>query len=171
MPVSSDVTLNGEAEPRWPDVCVLCGIEHPDGRFEFRASRVGFDQLLTLSWSVGARPKVQVPACGVCTRALRLDRRLRGVTTWIVGLAVGGAVLWLVDTLGWLPSQPRALRRWAAAGFMLLGLVPFLVWEMLRPPKVDVTAKGKNVSYEFADRSYAEMFRELNDENVRSTSY
>jgi hypothetical protein len=170
MPVSSDVTLIDEAEPKWPDVCVLCGNDDPDSRFEFRASRVGFDQIFTLSWSIGSRPKVRVPACGVCTRALRLDRRLRGVTMWIVGLAVGGAVLWLVDTLGWLPTQ-RVLRRWAAAGFMLLGLAPFLVWEMLRPPKVDVTAKGKTVCYEFADRSYAEMFRALNDEFVRSTSY
>jgi hypothetical protein len=47
-------------------------------------------------------------------------------------------------------------------GIALICLVPWLAWETVFPPPIDLTAFSETVDYEFRDPEYAEEFMELN---------
>lgn len=165
MPLSTDVTLPIDRRPEWPSRCVRCGHDEPTDVFRFRASRVGLDQLVTLHFALGSRPNVEVPACPVCTRALRQARLLRRLLTGPLYLIVTVAVLYAVDQLGWLPHGP--FRRWAMAGIGLAGISPIFSWDLLHPSTVDATARHGKLVYEFRDANFARDFAELNDAEAR----
>lgn len=161
MPLSTDVTLPIDHRPEWPSRCVRCGQDEPTDVFRFRASRVGFDQLITLNFAIGSRPTIEAPACPDCAKALRRARRLRLFLIWPAYIILGIAVLYTLDKLGWIPHGPY--RKWIMTGIVLLAVFPFMIWEGSHPAIVGATARHKKLDYEFRDPEYAENFAELND--------
>ena len=47
-------------------------------------------------------------------------------------------------------------------------MFPYFVWSVLRPPLFDMTVKKDVVDYEFADRGYAALFWQANQDDVVS---
>ena len=68
------------------------------------------------------------------------------------------ATLWGLHSLGVLSGGLRPYRRYIAAAVILAAFVPYIVWEILNPPRVDATARGRKIDYEFADPEYAGLF-------------
>ena len=57
-----------------------------------------------------------------------------------------------------------AIQKWVAMGMMLICILPLIIWEVVFPPSIDITAYSKSVDYEFRDSGYAEEFAELNQD-------
>lgn len=162
MPFSSDITLPIGQRPIWPSRCILCGSDTPDATFSFRAGRIGWHQLITLHPAIGSRPLVNAPACSSCRRVLRRGRVLREWCSWLVVLPVAIVIIWALHQAGLFSGSFRPYRRWIAAAIILLSLIPYLLVEILHPPRIDATARGKKLDYEFADPDYAILFSSLN---------
>lgn len=161
MPLSTDVTLPLDQRPEWPSRCVKCGEENPIGFFRFRASRVGLDQLVTLHVAIGSRPRVEVPACLPCATELRRRRWFRRLALWPAYIAIGVTAFIVLEKLGWMPTG--AFRKWILVGEAVLAITPLFVWDVMHPPTIDATAKGKKLVYEFGAADYASDFAELNE--------
>ncbi len=164
MGLSHDVKIRGTAAPEWPFVCPSCYRPEPDGVFVMRSSRIGWHQLLTLSWAFGSRPKLRVPACRGCAKRMRAERWGRETLSWVGLFIMVGVVYLVLDALGLLPSGP--LRRWAIAGIFLVVVIPAAMVTMFFPPVLDATASGNNVTYEFKNKEYADHFRDLNQDRL-----
>jgi hypothetical protein len=61
-----------------------------------------------------------------------------------------------------LGSIRSPLKRWLAMSIALISLLPWIAWETVFPPPIDLTAFSDTVDYEFRDPEYAEEFMELN---------
>jgi hypothetical protein len=162
MPLSKDVTLPIDQTPKWPPLCILCGHNNPDSAFRFRAGRIGWDQLVTLSWAWGSRPRVEAPACAQCAKQLRRQRITRELITWLLLIPIIVGVVLLMFRVGWATGPMRPYRRWIAVAAVLIIYLPFQLWQSAHPPILDATAKGDTLDYEFADASYAMLFLEEN---------
>jgi hypothetical protein len=143
-------------------LCVLCGRTDPDSHFRFRASRVGWDQILTLSWAIGSRPRIEAPACAHCATRLRRHRLAREMMSWVILLPAAFVILYALHQTGMFNGSLRPWRRWIAGGVILAAFVPYLIWEAVNPPRLDATARGKAIGYEFADAEYAALFARMN---------
>jgi len=80
-------------------------------------------------------------------------------------------MLWALVTIGvvvavWLGWYKGLLRRWVAACVALTSASPFLLWHLLFPPPIDVTAYSQTVAYDFRDDKYAQEFALLNGGEV-----
>lgn len=163
MAMSLDITLPVGVAPRWPTECIACGRPDPDGEFCFRAARVGWSQFITLSWAIGSRPTVRVPACQSCAAHLRRTRFFRSLGFWIIAIPVLLGVYVLLRKLGWTNGP---FRMHIAVGLGMVALVPFITLEIVWPPMIDATARGAKIDYEFADHEYAKRFIAENIEEV-----
>ena len=65
----------------------------------------------------------------------------------------------------WLASRvlggTSGYKRWLA-GAIALGVVPWMIWNMFRPPPFDITVFSDAVDYELASEEYADDFAQLN---------
>lgn len=161
MAFSHNVKLPIDVTPQWPSYCVRCSIPNPDSVFKFRASRVGWDQLLTLSWAIGKRPIVEAPACSECRTRLKRERLIRNLISWPVTVAVAALVGYILHRLGFFPKGPY--RRWIFVAYACGALLPFIIWEVLHPLTLDATCQGDTITFEFRDRRTAAMFCIMND--------
>ncbi len=159
MALSTDVTLPIEVVPNWPHKCVECGKDEPDAHVTIRAGRVGWDQLLTLGWAWGTRPRVTAPCCSGCSGKLLRRRRIRWAVESLMVLAAALLILGFVAK--WQILQVPG-RRWIMAGIVLVVLMPLFFLSAMFPEPLDATARGKKLDYEFRDKEYAELFRYLN---------
>lgn len=154
MAISIDFNLPKDHPARFPDRCVECGRERPDG--VYRASTHAIGWWTWLFWSRGRRFEVDVPACTGCSARLRRQRWGRfavGLVVTIVGVSLA---MYLLGTF----TSP--LRKWLAMGIALLCLLPVVLWESLVPLAIDLTAYSETIDYEFRDAAYAYEFAALN---------
>lgn len=161
MAFSHDVKLPIDVTPQWPSYCVRCSVPNPDSVFKFRASRVGWDQLLTLSWAIGKRPIVEAPACSECRTRLKRERFIRNLVSWPLTMAIIAIVGYILHRLGLFPTGPY--RRWILAAYVIGPLVPLYIWEATHPLTLDTTCQGNTITYEFRDRRTAAVFCFMND--------
>ncbi len=77
---------------------------------------------------------------------------------------LAAAAIWLAPWLHEMVS--KEVRSWATLGALLVGLTPYLVWELFFPPPFDLTAYTDTVDYEFKDPGYALEFINRNRENL-----
>ena len=99
----------------------------------------------------------RIPACWRCGVRIRVQR-VGGLICVVVF-----AFFFMVLVGPYLEGfVPRSLRKWVAMALLLLCLSPWLLWEVLFPPAIDITAYSKSVDYEFRDSNYAHDFAELN---------
>lgn len=157
---SHDVTLPIDQRPEWPQICIRCGERSPTSTFSIRGSRIGWDQILTLGWAIGSRPLIEAPACPECAAALRRERCLSGITSWLMCIPLIALGMWVAHMLGLLHGP---LRKWYAMGAALLFCAPILIWELLNPRTFDVTVRHGKIDYEFKDRMYAASFAIANN--------
>lgn len=163
MALSHDVTLPIDASPRWPDACVCCLKIHPARTMRLRADRIGWDQLITLGWAVGLRPLYEVPACEACERGLIRARRLRWAARALVAVVGVLAAAWLLRAGG---VGPNPVSRWIIAFAAMILIVPAAVFDALHPLRIDTTARGSRIDFEFASRDYAAAFAEANGTRI-----
>lgn len=155
MPTSTDVNLPRKHTAKFPTRCVRCNADPDGGSLKIWTHSIGW--WTTVFWMFGSSMSVRVPACRGCGWRIRIQRT--GSTIAIMVFA------FLFLFLVWPHLDdfiPRAFRRWAAMGAILLCLSPWFFWEVFFPPSIDITAYSESVDYEFRDSSYAHEFAELN---------
>ena len=157
MPMSTDVSLPKAWAAVFPDRCVVCGAEGPGGTFAVGTTTASRGTaLFGLPWT--AKTRIAAPACRDCGRLIWLQRLVAaGLTAALAAVAI--MYVWPAVE----PHVPRAARRLARWGVVLLSVVPTLAWQMFHPPPFDVTAGDREVDYEFASEAYAREFARLND--------
>ena len=159
MPLSTDIHLPRDHEAKWPKACVRCLRENPSESVSRVAHGIGWTSfaapLLPVVKLIGLTgPSVDVPVCAECIDSVRRERWLRSLAMW----APIVTILALATQLGWF-GQGRHF----VLGVILLFSIPAFVFEIIRPPWIEVyRAKNKRLSYEFRRKDFAERFAELN---------
>lgn len=95
---------------------------------------------------------------------MRGQKWRRRIITWgfaAIGVAVAAYLL---------AEHHGPFKRWIALGIAMLCLSPLIVWEVLFPPPVDLTAYSNTVDYEFRDADYAAEFASLNNGKMEEDS-
>jgi hypothetical protein len=159
MHLSTDVNLPKTLRPTFPDRCVACGLPCPDSTIPVGTHAIGWWTIAL--WVHGARFSVDVPACEACRRQMVRQRWLR---LFVCGVFV---VVGLGVALYVLGSFRGPLHRWLAMGIALLCLLPWIAWEIVSPPPIDLTAYSDTVDYEFRDEDYAQEFAMLNQQATK----
>ncbi len=152
--MSTDIHLPKSLRPIFPDRCIACGVDHPDGIYRAGTNAIGWWTLVF--WSFGPRFSVNVPACRPCRGRMRRQRWVRlaaGAVFTLIGVGVGSYLL------RWYRGP---LKKWLILPIALVGLLPFFLWETFFPRPIDLTAYSTTVDYEFADADYAREFAALN---------
>jgi hypothetical protein len=103
---------------------------------------------------------VDAPACEWCRDRLRRQHWLRWAISAIIAMIGVGVAFWMLQSL------KGPLRRWLAMGIALACMSPWLLWEAMFPPALDLTAYTDTVDYEFRDAEYANDFAELNQASL-----
>ena len=157
MPLTTDVNLPKTHTATFPTRCVRCN-EDPEGN----SLKIGTNSIgwwTALLWSFGSRFSVSVPACRGCGLRIRIQR-IGGTVAILVIAALFMFLVWphLEDFI------PRAFRKWAAMGLLLLCISPWFLWEVFFPPSFEITAYSESVDYEFRDSFYAHEFADLNQD-------
>ena len=157
MTMSIDVNLPKDHPARFPDRCVVCGIESPDSTMRVFTNAIGW--WTWLFWIFGKPFFIRLPACTGCSRWLHVRRFLDVVIT--IGI--------IVLAYGYLrPLVPRDLPRFVQKvilmGLLLLCFLPCFILNIFFPPPFDLTAFEKSVDYEFRDAELAQEFAELNQD-------
>ena len=153
--LATGVKLSKSKLARWPARCIRCGTP-PTTKLRVYTHAIGW---WTALFAFGSRFTVEVPSCEPCKRKVLWQRRIRFVVMMVflvVGVIVAGRVL----------DSTRGLRIWLAALIALGVALPWILWEVLVPRVVELTAYSNDVKYEFADREYAEEFAALNDAEI-----
>ena len=156
MSLSTDVTLPRGVNPIFPDKCIVCHAK-PDSAVRIaQNSQNGliafFMPLIMLfGWS-----RVEVPLCQSCKPRFRIQRWGRQILCWALVIVL---VWWLVPQFR---SWSGLTRKIAVGGLVLIGLIPYVAWEVIWPRIFDTTARDDTVDYEFASAAYASEFAALN---------
>jgi hypothetical protein len=155
MALSIDINLPRSHRARFPDRCVVCGLDEPGSTVRLFSTSIGW---WTWVFLVGGWPSVvDAPACRSCGWQYQFTRGL--------GFVVSAAVTWIVLSLTWpliSNAVPRGLRKWVVAAIVLLCLSPLIIYRIFRPKAFDITVYAKSIDYEFADQQYAIDFAVLN---------
>jgi hypothetical protein len=154
MPMSTDVSLPKGVEPTFPDRCVACGAEHPDGFYRAATHAIGWWTLAF--WHFGPRFSVNVPSCHNCRGLIRRQKWIRlavNAVFILIGVSVG------YSALRWYHGP---LKKWMVLVVALVCVLPVIFWELLFPGPIELTAYSATVDYEFRDSAYAHEFAALN---------
>ena len=157
MPLSIDVNLPRNHDAQFPTRCVQCDLSTNGNTIRVRTHTIGL--LTSILMVFGKVFTVHVPCCQRCTAQIRK----RKIYSLVASIAVAG----LVMTFVWpqvANFAPEPLRKWVAAGLILVALLPLFILSILRPPAFDMTAYGDSVDYEFRRAEYASSFAQLNDD-------
>jgi hypothetical protein len=155
MAFSTDVNLPKSYTARFPDKCVVCGLDRPDSSVRLITGSLGW--WTWLLWCFGKPFTVMAPACGFCAWGLHLRR----IIILLITIAAIVVVMWLVwPTIS--ADVPRFARKWVAMGLILVCLLPWFIWQAFFPHAFDVTAYEDSVDYEFRDKELAVEFAALN---------
>jgi hypothetical protein len=157
MPVSVAIVLPTSTEATFPDACVVCGKQEPQGS----AVLLTRDGLRGRNYFAGWF-RVRVPCCPACGWRMRLGRWWRLVRTVVVGL--GLVVLFMALATGGFTHE---LKNGTLVGILCLvscviSFAALALYERFYPPAFTVTVLGRNVSYEIRDPHQAIGFAEAN---------
>ena len=142
MPLSVDVYLPRNHDAPFPTRCVQCDLSTNGNTIRVRTHTIGL--LTSILVVFGKGFSVHVPYCQRCTAHIR-NRKIFGIVACI-------AVAGLVMTFVWpqvANFAPESVRKWVAAGLILVALLPLFVLSIFRPPAFAMPAYGDSVDYEF----------------------
>jgi hypothetical protein len=158
MPLATTVKLPKKITPRWPQRCVSCGTDVSGGRgstLNWWTHAIGWWTVALLSFGKPYRVK-DVPVCMMCKSRVRWQRWLRILMS--TALIVGAGLIWLTLFRG----QQFPLKRAALVGLIIVTILPWVLWEIIFPPPLDVTAFKETVDFDFRETDYALEFANLN---------
>ena len=162
MPFSTDVRVPRDVEPVFPPFCARCLSDRP-GLMTFYGSRFSWGQLFFFwLWLLRKRVRCEVPICDRCRPAVRWRKRLELL------LMVGLTSAVVVSIYPWL-RQLDLGRQWnklIVLVAVVVGLLPYILWSIFRPPAFDLTVKDDVVDYEFGNEGYADRFVAANADQV-----
>ncbi|KAA5538019.1 hypothetical protein FYK55_27770 [Roseiconus nitratireducens] len=155
MAFSTDINLPRRHHARYPARCVRCGGDHQGRKMRLWTHTIGW--WTAVFWIFGWGFTTRAPACKKCARLIRAQR--------VGGLLLTLLVAGMFMTFVWPHVDDfvaHALRKWVALGLILICLTPYIFWEIVFPPAIDITAYKNSVDYEFRDPEYAFEFADLN---------
>ena len=152
-----DVKIPKSRAPKFPPICVGCA-GAPTTTVKVQQDAIGWWSLVRFGniYGVATGRRVDVPACDACARRLRWELRRREVIQWALAIATVMIGFWLFA--GW----DGMMKRIAILGLVVVVAIPYLVWDQLYPPTVDITVTDSNITFHFADRAYADQFASEN---------
>ncbi len=155
MPLSHDVKIEHKRPIRFPDLCVVCGSEHPGDLLAFSRRRFALWQI-SIWFIPGRKVSVEIPACQDCRiKAVRMGRN-RMLLTIAALCIVAGLMFFFFGNIR------RRFGRLATMALLFAGISPLFLWEVLHPLPFDMTVFRDSTTYEFRNLHYAELFAELN---------
>lgn len=155
MVTSTDVNLPRAHPAVYPKRCVRCGGDHQGHNIRLWTHTIGW--WTVVFWMFGQGFTTRPPACRKCALPIRIHR----IGGTVLGLMV--AVLFMIFVWPQLDDfVARSLRKWVALGLVMVCFSPYLLWESIFPPAIDITAFKDSVDYEFRDEDFAHEFAELN---------
>ena len=157
MPLSTDVNLPRNHIALYPSRCVRCGDDPAGTTIRLWTHTLGW--WTWALWMFGRGFTTNVPACAGCCWRIRFQRVGRVIVTLAIAAGFMFFVWPYVDDL-----VARPIRKWVAMALILVCMAPHILWEILFPPSIDITAYSESVDYEFRDREYAYEFAALNDD-------
>lgn len=160
MAFSIDVKLPRDVVPVFPDACCGCGRAQPGDSVTVKGRRIRWAELfLPWLWFVSKRVHVTVPTCAGCRPRVLASRRWNTLIM-IVNLAIAVPfALPLAKSCGFGRGTTKIL----GLAFAFVGLAPYVVWSILRPPVFDITVFKDRIDYEFGYRPYAVDFYNANE--------
>jgi len=162
MGLSTDISMPRDVEPVFPPMCARCLSDRP-GLVTFYGSRFSWGQVwFVWLWLLRKRVRCEVPICDDCRPAVKRRRGLELL------LLVGVTASVVVTIHPWL-DQLDLGRQWnklIVLASVVVGLLPYLIWSVFRPPVFDLTVKEDLVEYEFANEAYAQRFFDANEDQV-----
>jgi hypothetical protein len=152
------VKLPKTTTPKFPAGCIRCGAAATT-TFRVASDAVGWWSVLGGVMSLYAMftgRVILVPACATCRPALQRQRLLRSI--------VGSGLVLVGVALGfWLFREWTGLaHRIAVVGLGLVIALPYLVWDTVFPPAIDIVVTDNYVTYLFNDAAYARQFQSEN---------
>lgn len=160
MPLSTDVTLDSDTTPKFPNKCLVCHSRPDDSvRIAHNSSNwfLGFflPILMLFGWS-----RVELPVCRGCKLRFRAQRWSRELVSWAVIII---AVWYMMPYFSEWSSFTKKI---VVGALAVCAVAPMVMAEVFWPRIFDTTAQGKMVDYEFADADYALEFYAVNREHV-----
>ena len=150
---SYDIKLPKNKNPKFPARCIVCGNSHPDGEVKATSRAVG---LWTIFFMFGKVFSVQVPVCELCRSSYLKQKWIRTLLQWALVIAASAVVISFVKDIG------GPFKKYIIAAFVLILLIPYILWETFVPRFFDMTVYTDTVTYEFKDKAYADEFASLN---------
>ncbi len=161
MAFSIDVKLPRDVVPVFPDACCGCGRAQPGDSVTVKGRRIRWAELfLPWLWFVGKRVRVTVPTCAAC-RPRVLASRHWNTALLLVNLVIAVPfAMPLAKSCGFARGTTKVL----GLAFVFVGLLPYVLWSIFRPPLFDITVWKDHIDYEFGYRPYAVDFLHANEE-------
>ncbi len=160
MGMSTNVRLPKDVKPIFPLRCVYSDAMHPDSE----AGIVAHSQnsllhflspfLILFGWR-----KVRAPIFSRNHAKFYLQAYGRNLITLAVVIV---ALVYIIPMFE--PGSPW--RKLKILGLCLVALLPWILFQVLYPPRFDVTVYDDVVDYEFASAIYAAEFAEINSAHV-----
>lgn len=153
------VRLPGHDHPTFPERCVGCAHDRPEGTAAMVAREFHLSHLVLL-FCFGARTRLEVPMCTPCEDAYRTSRR------WRLLVCIAGGIGVICGALFLLPQLPGVWRTVALPLVLLGGLAPPILWKALAPFPIDPVRTREGLCLDFREAEIAEEFAGLNDAEV-----
>jgi hypothetical protein len=156
--MSHDVQLPLAQRPIYPDLCPICERPGVDDAIRLKGAR----WVIPGPWAglPGGGASHLIPAHGECVRRFRTQRFARWFIN--VGLGVVLGILAILLLRNHFPGMGRTLRLALTVAAAILPGCVLGVYELFRPPAVEITVWHKKIDFEFRSRVYAERFLEVN---------
>lgn len=160
MPFSTEVTLAKAHTPVFPNRCVVCD-RVPDSKAWVAHHRIGFlwvilvPMLWLFSWK-----RTSIPICRGCKSKFYGQR----IGRFLITITIAAVIFVLIHP--YLSDIKPPFGKLIAAAIMLVGLSPYLIYLVVKPPYFDLGASGDVIEYEFASAKYAARFQKLNSDHV-----
>jgi hypothetical protein len=160
MTRAASVTLPAGRRPEFPRRCVVCDREEP-GHAATLVANAHLPWWVPFGWF--ARVLIlEVPACPPCAARLRRRYWGRRAACLVLVAGLGAAGYWMVASDTPAGSVRHFLGDLAVGGVASALLVPYALWEILRPLPFDTDPGRGSVEYHFRDARYAREFARLN---------
>ncbi|MFN0021102.1 MAG: hypothetical protein ACKVP0_22820 [Pirellulaceae bacterium] len=152
-----DVSVSRSLPPKFPDRCVLCGADNPEGRVRFSAG-ASYGAFFFLSWLGKGKKSIEAPACGSCAVSATSRNLMRFGLSAACAILAGWFLFWAMG------KGVRGLIKIKALGVFFAAVIPAVVWDWLFPAKFSVTFDDEShrTVCHFSDATYAAQFDALN---------
>jgi hypothetical protein len=145
--------LSKDHAPKFPELCARCGAA-PATTIDVKQDAVGWWSYVRMGWLYGilGGRGFQIPVCDDCAAKIRRSRRLRKAaeTSIWVGSIIAGIALF--DGIDGIPGYL------AFMGLSILIALPYVAFEIIHPPTVDITVTDSNVTFHFTSEQFAKQF-------------